>query len=262
MALESPANTLQSILESIDQKLHDYVASDNAKLSQMLSYVFFPSGKRMRPLLAACVGLDKCNLDSFIDVICSLELIHTYSLVHDDLPCMDDDDYRRGKPSAHIAFSEADAVLLGDYLLTNAFDIIGNCTLSDQKKIAILRILSKNSKSMVIGQILDIENKDKDLPYEKMLDLYKKKTADLIIAALEIGAIIADYNVEKTATLLDFGCNFGLLFQLLDDFEDNEMEKFHSHIECFAAKSQISLKKLNNPLLEEFFSKTYAKALI
>ena len=137
-----------------------------SKLFKIANYALFPGGKRLRPILTlATVETLKKDFTKALDVACAIEMIHTYSLIHDDLPCMDNDEFRRKKPSLHIAFSEWEALLAGDFLLTYAFEIISQSSISNQKKVEIIKVLSKRAggEGMIMGQYLDIEYENKKI---------------------------------------------------------------------------------------------------
>ncbi len=153
----------------------------------------------------------------------SLELIHTYSLIHDDLPCMDDDDFRRGKPSLHKAFPEGIAVLTGDYLLTYAFEVLADAKdLTSDQKVELILCLSKASggQGMIAGQAMDISFENKEMRLATLQDIHIKKTGMLIAAALEFGAIIGKANKAHQTLLKEFGLQLGLAFQIVDDVLD------------------------------------------
>lgn len=187
-------------------------------------YSLLAGGKRVRPLLTIITAemLGKDFKKAMIPA-CTLEMIHTYSLIHDDLPCMDDDDFRRGKPSLHKAVDEGLAVLTGDYLLTSAFDILANidCLTADQK-LALISVLAKKSgaEGMIGGQVMDISSDDTKIDLSRLQEIHMRKTGMLIAASLEFGAIIAEATREVQASLKEFGLKLGLAFQIIDDILD------------------------------------------
>lgn len=202
-------------LAEFDQKLLGLFQSNDI-LHKAARYSI-RGGKRLRPLLMFSV-LDTFDVPQEKGILpaCALEMVHTYSLIHDDLPCMDDDDTRRGKPSLHKAFQESDAVLAGNFLLTYAFETLMNAPdLSDQQKCALTKILSQRagSSGMLGGQILDLKED------EDWKDTYLKKTSALFCAALEFGAVIARVPTEP---FFRIGENLGLAYQLLDDVADHD----------------------------------------
>lgn len=215
-----------SFKELIEKELSRLVPETNepwGSLHQAARYSLLSGGKRIRPILTLtateCFGGD---VSQALAPACALECIHTYSLIHDDLPAMDNDDFRRGKPSLHKAFPEGHAILAGDYLLTRAFEILSTSQdLAPEQKIALIQILSKDagSKGMIGGQILDIEG------HKSSIELvHSLKTGALIAASVEFGAIIA--GISKKSQARAFGEKIGLAFQIIDDVLDaDEVEK-------------------------------------
>lgn len=187
-------------------------------------YSTLQGGKRLRPLLAIVTAeIFGCSRSKSLIPSATLELIHTYSLIHDDLPCMDDDDFRRGKPSLHKAFKEGVAVLTGDYLLTYAFEVLADAhDLSSDQKLQLIRCLAKASgaKGMIAGQVMDISSENKEMDLATLQDIHIKKTGMLIAAALEFGAIIGNASQAHQALLKEFGLQLGLAFQIVDDILD------------------------------------------
>jgi geranylgeranyl diphosphate synthase type II len=197
-----------------------------------MRYAVFPGGKRFRTLLVlssggACFAVSPSVLVPFA---CALELIHSYSLVHDDLPSMDNDDFRRGKPSLHRAFGENLAILAGDGLLTLAFEAMAGAPISRDKirlKVEAMRVVSRNAgvDGMVGGQALDITLKTKGLTRAKIEDLIQKKTGALILAAVEVGAILGNARAAEKRAIREYGKNLGLAFQVRDDLVDARHKK-------------------------------------
>lgn len=192
-----------------------------------MKYSVANGGKRIRPILAiefakACAG----NIDAALDFGCAVEMIHTYSLIHDDLPCMDNDDMRRGKPSCHIAFGEDNALLAGDALLTEAF-----LTLTIPKNVSeknIVRAVSYLSafagiNGMVGGQVLDLQFENTKPTVEEILKMYSLKTCGLIKAACVLGCLSSnDYDENKISAAVEYAENLGIAFQIQDDILDIE----------------------------------------
>ncbi len=190
-----------------------------------MRYGVFPGGKRFRALLAisAYETFGK-NPEDIMPFACAVELIHSYSLVHDDLPSMDNDDFRRGKPSLHKKFGEAAAVLAGDALLTLAFEIISGPLTAHFKPKASLRAvhelaLSSGSRGMLGGQSADMARNGGFSPAE-LEYIHLKKTAELIKCSVRIGAMLAGAKEDELEKLTDYGVNIGLAFQMLDDIQD------------------------------------------
>jgi geranylgeranyl diphosphate synthase type II len=191
------------------------------KIHEAIHYCVFPGGKRIRPIVAlsaaeALGGAARSALPS----ACALELIHCYSLVHDDLPCMDDDDFRRGKPSCHKKFDEATAVLAGDALLTLAFEIVARHTPERARVADLIEALAEGAGSvgMVGGQVLDLEQKP--LNQKNVEGVHAKKTAALFVASAKMGAISAGAPAATVEALGRYGRNLGMLFQTIDDLLD------------------------------------------
>ncbi|MRJ03371.1 MAG: polyprenyl synthetase family protein [Epsilonproteobacteria bacterium] len=189
-----------------------------------LNYMLQARGKGFRPLLLLSVveGIDPLLIDSALDPALAVELFHTYSLIHDDLPAMDDADLRRGVKSLHREFDEVTAILVGDALNTHAFYIIASSPLSADTRIALTRELSLAGGvyGMVHGQILDCYFERRPLDLERLSQLHINKTAKLIAASLKMGGIIVNLPQEELDELYNFGIDLGLLFQIQDDLID------------------------------------------
>ncbi|MFK7976180.1 MAG: polyprenyl synthetase family protein [Halioglobus sp.] len=190
-------------------------------------YVVNNGGKRIRPNLvyfAAAAVTNNASIDESLDYIaCAVELLHTYSLVHDDLPAMDDDDMRRGQPSCHIKFGDATAILVGDALQARAFDLLTQAPgLSPEKQIAMVRSLASaaGSAGMVGGQHIDICATNTALTIEQLQAMHELKTGAIICAALTMGGIAGGATVSQLAALQHFGKHIGLAFQVVDDILD------------------------------------------
>jgi geranylgeranyl diphosphate synthase type II len=210
----------------IEKALDRLLRLENGPLSRAMRYAVFPGGKRFRPLLVlssgACFGVSPSLLVPFA---CGLELIHCYSLVHDDLPSMDNDDFRRGKPALPRAFGENLAILAGDGLLTLAFEAMAGAPVPNDKirlKQEAMRVVSRNAgvAGMVGGQALDITLKPKAMTRAKIEELIQKKTGALILAAAEVGAIFGDAPAAEKQAIRDFGKSVGMAFQVRDDLLD------------------------------------------
>lgn len=195
-------------------------------LKNSMLYSIKAGGKRIRPILmiASAEAFDGKKED-VLPVAIALELIHTYSLIHDDLPAMDDDDLRRGQPTNHIQFDEATAILAGDALLTVAFQIITEAeNLSAEQKVTIINRLSiaSGSTGMVAGQILDLEAEDKTVSLVELEQIHRLKTGELLIFAVEIGAYLAGASQDHIHAIKQYGHHIGLIFQIQDDILDVE----------------------------------------
>lgn len=214
-------------LDLIEKRLHEIIPpidEPHSILFEAARYSLLLPAKRFRPLLILSVLDDfESPIEWGIDPACSLEMVHTYSLIHDDLPCMDDDDLRRGSPTLHKVYSEAQAVLAGDYLLTYAFEVLSNAPyLSAEKKVALIRLLSNRSggDGMIGGQIIDILHEGKKILPETLKLMFAKKTAALIATALEFGGLIANLSAEDTHHLCAAGYALGIGYQYIDDILD------------------------------------------
>jgi len=197
-------------------------------LFEAFNYSLFSGGKHVRAILVHTAGqtvnpgLEMTALDP---PACAIELIHTYSLIHDDLPAMDDDDLRRGRPSLHKAFDEATAILVGDGLQAMAFELLANAPgLSAEQRIAMVRELSgaAGPRGMVGGQFTDIQATDSDMTLEELQVMHSLKTGALIRASLALGGIAAGASERQLAALDEFGTHIGLAFQVVDDILDVE----------------------------------------
>ncbi len=241
--------------ELIDSYLESYfsIPSEPFVLHEAMRYSLFAGGKRIRPILAlasyeACGG----NPKDIVPYATALELIHTYSLIHDDLPSMDNDDLRRGKPTNHKVFGEAMAILAGDALLTEAFLMLSNNLHSSSLKpsdlIKIIREVSLASgvHGMVGGQALDIFSENIEPDKDTLNFIHLHKTAALITASVRMGAILANIKEKKLKALTEYGTGIGLAFQIIDDILDIEgnAEELGK-----TAGSDIKMKKMTYPAL-------------
>jgi len=195
-------------------------------LQESMIYSLEAGGKRLRPILVLAV-LHTYNKPEELGLAtaCAIEMIHTYSLIHDDLPCMDDDDLRRGKPTNHKVFGEAIAVLAGDGLLTQSFALIANDPIcSAEQKLRLISELVKASgaEGMVGGQVADMEGEAKKLSIEELQSIHENKTAKLLAFSIIAGAILAEAPEEDINKLREFSYHVGIAFQIRDDILDLE----------------------------------------
>lgn len=225
------SHSISEITSLFDKHYQDLIRNyklngSRCRVNEAIAYVLEGEGKRVRPTLclltSSALGADP---GSAISSALALEMIHTYSLVHDDLPCMDDDDLRRGRATAHKKFDEATAVLAGDGLLTDAFRILTehNNPLKDSQKLAQVLLLSKASGSlgMVLGQSLDMAHTGGSLTDKETLDqIHISKTGELLGAAMGLGAIAAGSSSQTYEAFYNAGKDIGLAFQILDDLLD------------------------------------------
>lgn len=208
--------------QSLSDAVKEYFTA-GTQIAQSAEYSLLNGGKRVRGvlLLAVCdmLGANERTASIFSAAI---EMVHSFSLIHDDLPCMDDDDMRRGKPANHIAFGEATALLAGDALLTAAFEAISNAPASPETLVQAVRVLSRASgdRGMIYGQELDLKYEDTSADHEALLSIHKAKTGALIRASIDLGVIAADKTTTNLAAITKYADNIGLSFQIVDDILD------------------------------------------
>lgn len=196
------------------------------RVVEAMRYSLFAGGKRLRPIL--CLAASEAvggNLKAAMPAGCALEMIHTYSLIHDDLPAMDDDDLRRGKPTNHKVFGEAIAVLAGDGLLTEAFVLLSDYnSLLPERAVQVIGVIAEAAsyRGMVGGQVVDILSQNKRAELETVQQMHSRKTAALIAAATESGALSGKGSEAQVAALARYGRAIGLAFQIADDILDIE----------------------------------------
>jgi farnesyl diphosphate synthase len=217
------------------QRFEDYLISNlptsesfHPHYEDSLQRMLQAGGKRFRPMLILNVvnAYNPLLIDSAMPVALAVEFLHTYSLIHDDLPAMDDAPLRRGHKTLHTLYDEATAILAGDALNTEAFTLIANAPLSNDIKIELVRELASGGglNGMVLGQAIDLEFENKKLSLEELKFLHKHKTAKLIASSLKMGAIIASQK-DLADSIYDFGIDLGLLFQIQDDIIDETMSE-------------------------------------
>ncbi len=197
-------------------------------LLEAMRYSLMAGGKRLRPILVL-LAAEACGADprDALPAACAVEMIHTYSLIHDDLPAMDDDDLRRGRPTNHVAFGEAMAILAGDALLTLAFEVLATDLPDPVVAAECCRVLASaaGSDGMVGGQVADLAATDTppetvDDPLETLGAIHRRKTGRLLAASLELGAVVAGAREQVRESLVDYGQQIGLAFQVADDLLD------------------------------------------
>ncbi len=227
---------LQDRQNIVEEALQHYLPADDmpAKIYEAVHYSVFNGGKRIRPILclaaAEAVGGD---LASAMPVACALELIHTYSLIHDDLPAMDNDDFRRGKPTCHKVFGEDMAILAGDALLTEAFVLLSRAEkvrlsgFSAERRLAVIQEIAYAAGicGMVGGQALDVLSGKSESGEDTLREIHRRKTGALIVAAVKSGAIIFNAGKDKIQSLAEYGINAGLAFQIADDILNVEGDR-------------------------------------
>lgn len=219
-------NELERKINVVNDELHKYLEVRYPEIIfQAMGYSVFAGGKRLRPvlMLASCEA-EGGREEDVLPFACGLEMIHTYSLIHDDLPEMDNDDFRRGKPTCHKKFDQGVAVLAGDGLLTYAFEVMlkKTCTDFDSKYVRAAENTARLSGSdgMLVGQVVDVVSEGKVIDADTLAYIHKNKTGGLIKAALMNGAIVAGADDRRIAQYELMGEKLGLAFQIMDDILD------------------------------------------
>lgn len=216
----------RKLVEETLEKLMLQANGPFANHIKAMRYSLFVGGKRVRPILCLAAGEAVQNSpviqNNLLPVACALECIHTYSLIHDDLPAMDNDELRRGKPTNHTLFGEAGAILAGDSLLTWAFDLLSGPnkgTMSPEQQLQIIHLIARAAgpHGMVGGQALDIASENTEFPFSTLQTIHKNKTGALITCSVHAGAIGAGADAGQTKKLIAYGDNIGLAFQIVDD---------------------------------------------
>ncbi len=218
---------LRSRQLEIDRTLDRYLPKANSKpgtLHKAMRYSLFAGGKRLRPILClaaaeACRG----SIRNALPLACALECIHTYSLVHDDLPSMDDDDFRRGRPTCHKVFGDGVAVLAGDALLTVAFEIVSKARPAPRYDMATLLreiAIAAGSQKLIAGQVADLEAEGRKASREQLRYIHENKTAAILTTSVRLGAMSANAESKKLRAVTNFGRGLGLAFQIIDDILD------------------------------------------
>lgn len=225
LELESLLAGSRALVEVELNKLLPSSAAAPEKIHQAIRWSVFAGGKRFRPALLLATGQAfGAPVENLIRTACAFEMIHTYSLIHDDLPAMDDDDLRRGRPTCHVRFDEATAILAGDALQTLAFQTIARDEhLDAETRIALVSELARAAATpdgMVAGQALDMEAETRQVNGAQLEEIHRLKTAALIVAAARCGATIGGANESELAAVTSYATHLGLLFQITDDFLD------------------------------------------
>lgn len=221
---------LKALVKEVDAALSLYLPPESvypAVIHQAMRYSIFAGGKRLRPILAlaACRAVNG-DEKKVMPAACALEMVHTYSLIHDDLPAMDDDDLRRGQPTNHKVFGEAIAILAGDALLTRSFGLLAEAGCKEAEwpslYLQVMRELAEASGSggMIGGQVVDMESEQKQIDFPTMEYIHKHKTGALIRASLSIGSLLGGGSEEQIEALSQYGEHLGLAFQITDDLLD------------------------------------------
>ena len=228
LAREQAQSFLAECRALVDERLDKLIPGEDVEPTNVHSAIrwsLFAGGKRLRPALLLATGRTFGAQDALlIDAACALEMVHTYSLIHDDLPAMDDDDLRRGRPTCHIRFGEATAILAGDVLQTLAFQIISE----DESLAASVRVRTINEvaraagtpEGMVAGQAYDLAAESHEVTSDELERIHRHKTGALIVAAVRCGALIAEASTSELEAVTRYGAALGLLFQITDDLLD------------------------------------------
>ena len=242
---------LRSRQNEIDQALDCYLPKANTKpatLHKAMRYSIFAGGKRLRPILClaaaeACGG----KVIKALPLACALECIHTYSLVHDDLPSMDNDDYRRGRPTCHKVFGDGIAVLAGDALLTIAFEIVSTTKPARRYDMSTLLreiAVAAGSQKLIAGQVADLEAEGRKVKRDQLRFIHENKTAAILKSSVRLGAMSANADARKLRAITNFGRRLGLAFQVIDDILDVTQT---SEILGKSAGKDVAAKKATYP---------------
>ncbi len=242
---------LRSRRKEIDRALDNYLPKTNVKpatLHKAMRYSLFAGGKRLRPILClaaaeACRG----KISNALPLACALECIHTYSLVHDDLPSMDNDDYRRGRPTCHRVFGDGIAVLAGDALLTIAFEIVSKAKPAPRYDMSTLLreiAVAAGSQKLIAGQVADLEAEGRKVKRDQLRFIHENKTAAILKSSVRLGAMSANADAKKLRAVTQFGHGLGLAFQVIDDILDVTQS---SEILGKSAGKDIAAKKATYP---------------
>jgi len=211
----------------IDHALNRYLPKEKVKpatIHKAMRYSLFAGGKRLRPILCLAAA-ETCGgkIDNALPLACALECIHTYSLVHDDLPSMDNDDFRRGRPTCHKVFGDGIAVLAGDALLTIAFEIVSRAKPTPRYDLSILLreiAVAAGSRKLIAGQVADLQAEGKKATAVQVRYIHESKTAAILAASVGLGAMSANANPKQLGAITRFGRALGLAFQVVDDILD------------------------------------------
>ena len=220
-------NKLELYRERIENQLKEAIPQNHGSFGELydaMAYSFYAGGKRIRPLLMQLAYEAVGGRETITPYLCAIEMIHTYSLIHDDLPAMDNDDLRRGKPTNHKVFGEATAILAGDALLNGAFEIMLGDALNqeDMNRVRAAQVLAEASGAtgMIGGQVLDMQSEGKLIDQETLDNIHLHKTGALITAAVHMGALLGEGSSQEVTALMFYGKYLGKVFQIIDDVLD------------------------------------------
>lgn len=261
---------LQETISLVDQAMESFLPAesiDPADLHRAMRYSVFAGGKRVRPvlMLAACQAVGGKRVHA-LPAACAMEMIHTYSLIHDDLPAMDDDDFRRGRPTNHKVFGEALAILAGDALLTEAFKLLSDQSMASIDAATRLDVLwriavAAGSLGMVGGQVVDMQSECAiGVTIDTVTGIHRRKTGALIVASVTAGGLLGGGTPEQIAALEEYGRTIGLAFQVADDILD--IEGTTEELGKDAGSDEARGKATYPSLLGLSESKRYAKELV
>lgn len=220
--------------QALDEALDRFLPASSGlekTVVEAARYSLFAGGKRVRPVLClAAAELVEGSVNAVMPAACALEMVHTYSLIHDDLPAMDNDDFRRGRPTNHRVYGEAVAILAGDLLLTEAFGLLAApptveaAAIPAERRLQAVAILARASgaQGMIAGQVIDLESETREVDLTTVEYMHIRKTGALISASLEIGAVLSGASPEALEALTRYGRHVGLAFQITDDLLDVE----------------------------------------
>ena len=242
---------LRSRQKEIDRALDRYLPKASTKpatLHKAMRYSLFAGGKRLRPILClaaaeACGG----KIKNALPLACALECIHSYSLVHDDLPSMDNDDFRRGRPTCHKVFGDGIAILAGDALLTIAFEIVSSARPAPRYNMSILLrevSVAAGSQKLIAGQVADLEAEGRNVKRDELRFIHENKTAAILKTSVRLGAMSANADAKKLRAITQFGHGLGLAFQVIDDILDLTQT---SEILGKSAGKDVAAKKATYP---------------
>jgi len=242
---------LRTRQKEIDRALDRYLPKASTKpatLHKAMRYSLFAGGKRLRPILCLAAAEACCGtIDHALPLACAVECIHTYSLVHDDLPSMDNDDFRRGRPTCHKVFGEGIAVLAGDALLTIAFEIVSTSKPASRYDVSILLrelAVAAGSQRLIAGQVADLEAEGKSVKRDQLRFIHENKTAAILKTSVRLGAMSANADARKLSAITQFGERLGLAFQVIDDILDVTQT---SEILGKSAGKDVAAKKATYP---------------
>ena len=248
MNLKKYLRTRQKV---IDRALDRYLPKTSTKpvtLHKAMRYSLFAGGKRLRPILClAATEVCRGKVDTALPLACAVECIHTYSLVHDDLPTMDNDDFRRGRPTCHKVFGDGIAVLAGDALLTIAFEIVSKAKPAQRYDISILLreiAVAAGSQRLIAGQVADLEAEGKIVKRDQLRFIHENKTAAMLKSSVRLGAMSANADARRLSAITQFGERLGLAFQVIDDVLDVTQT---SEILGKSAGKDVAAKKATYP---------------